>query len=35
MVGLEPLLDLDGRFVTGEPGAARSILSVRSADSKI
>jgi len=34
MVGLEPLLCLDGSFVTGEPGEAPSVLSVTSTDSE-
>lgn len=34
MVGLAPLLCMDGCFVTGEPGVAPSALSVKSADSE-
>lgn len=34
MVGLAPLLCLDGSFVTGEPGVAPSALSVTSTDSE-
>lgn len=34
MVGLAPLLCLDGSFETGVPGAAPSTLSVTSADSE-
>lgn len=33
MVGLAPLLCLDGSFVTGEPGVAPSALSATSTDS--
>lgn len=34
MVGLAPLLCLDGSFVTGDPGAAPVVLSVTSTDSE-
>ena len=34
MVGLEPLLCLDGSLVTGKPGVAPSALSETSSDSE-